>query len=311
MTGAKKAEERYQEASALLPMWMRRAVRAIPEASRSEAEEFRLRAGRQITIVFPEGEYAVPGCGERPVSAEDLRMTLELASRGSIHTVLERLKNGFVTVGGGHRIGLCGSGVVKDGGVMNLWQISSAAIRIAKEVPGAAAGVLEDLLENGALQSTLILSPPGRGKTTLLRDLIRRISDGEGTVPLRVGVADERGELAAMELGVPQMDIGSHTDVMDGCPKEAGLLMLLRGMNPQVLAVDEITAPGDVAALETAAGCGVTLLATAHGEDLRELRMRPIYRRLLRDGIFRRAVVISMEERQRRYEVLPLGNTIC
>ncbi len=311
MTYEKTAEDWFQEASALLPVWMRCAVRTMPEGKRKEAEEFRLRLGRPPAVVFPDGEAKVPGCMMRAVTAEDLSITMEIASQGSVHTMLERVKNGYITVSGGHRLGLCGSGIVKDGALLNLRQISSVAVRIAKQVPGAATGVLESLLERGMLQSTLIVSPPGHGKTTLLREIIRRVSDGEGTVPLRVGVADERGELAAMESGLPRMDIGSRTDVMDSCPKEAGLLMLLRGMNPQVLAMDEITAPGDMEALESAAGCGVILLATAHGTNLRELRLRPLYRRLLDGRIFRRAVVISMDGIKRHYEVIPLEEMVC
>jgi stage III sporulation protein AA len=277
----------------------------------SQAEEFRLRMGRPMTVVFPEGESHPQGCPVRPVTGEDLSTVLEIASQCSIHTVLERFKSGFITVAGGHRIGICGSGVVKDGGILNLRQLSSVAVRIAKEARGSASEVLLHLYDGGSLQNTLIISPPGRGKTTLLRDLIRCISDGEGVPPLRVGVSDERGELAAMENGMPRMEIGARTDVMDGCPMQTGLLMLLRGMNPQVLAMDEITAPEDLEALETAAGCGVRLLATAHGENQRELRQRPLYRKLLDEGIFRRTVIISMDGNKRRYEVFPLEVLTC
>ncbi len=164
----------------------------------------------------------------------------------------------------------------------------------------------------GKVRSTLILSPPGRGKTTLLRDLIRCISDGEGVPPLRVGVADERRELAALWEGVPQLDVGGRTDVMDGCPKAEGLLMLLRGMNPQVLAADEVTAPADVAAMETAAGCGTALLATAHAGGLEDLGRRPLYRRLMELGIFQRIVEIDVDAAgARTYRVRQAAEALC
>ena len=212
---------------------------------------------------------------------------------------------------GGHRSGLCGSGVVRDGEIQNLRHLSSLAIRVAHEVVGAARMVRSALLVHGRLQSTLILSPPGYGKTTLLRDLIRMASDGDGMPALRVGVADERGELAAMYEGRPQLNIGRRTDVMDGCPKGTGLLMLLRGMNPQVLAADEITAPADCAALALAANCGVTLLATAHGEGLEDLRRRPMYRELLEQGIFRRLVLLTRTDGGRSFRVEPLEGAPC
>ena len=202
----------------------------------------------------------------------DLSLVLEIATQASTHTALERVRNGFFTVRGGHRIGICGSGVVRDGEVRNLRQLSSLAIRVAREVPGLSAAVLDRLWSGGVLQSTLLLSPPGGGKTTLLRDLIRAVSDGEGGPALRVGVADERGELAAMYQGEPQFSIGRQTDVLDGCPKGPALLML----------------------------------CTAHAGSLEELKARPLYRRLLDEGLFRRLVIIERAGRERRYQVVEL-----
>ena len=300
------AVERFEQAAALLPHELREGVQRLSTAEKARAEEFRLRAGRPPMVADPTGERTVPGCGQCPITAADLTGVLEVASQASTHTVLDRVKSGFVTVRGGYRVGLCGSAVMKDGEVCNVKQISSLAIRIAREVPGAGAEVLPQLWEAGTLQSTLLLSPPGGGKTTLLRDLIRRISDGVGGPPLRVGVVDERGELAAMYNGVPMTQVGIRTDVMDGCPKAAGLMMLLRGMNPQVLAADEITAPEDVEALEQAAGCRVALLCSAHGGTPDDLRRRPLYRRLLAGGIFRQAVLIELRGGRRNYRVVPL-----
>ena len=166
---------------------------------------------------------------------------------------------------------------------------------------------LAGILDRGQLCSTLILAPPGVGKTTLLRELVRRISDGIGAAPLRVGLADERGEVAALWEGRPQFDVGRRTDVVSGCPKSDGVAILLRGMSPRVLAVDEITAGEDVEAMAWAAGCGVALLATAHGGSVDDLRRRPLYRKLLDLGLFQRVLVLESRQGRRlmRIEVLP------
>ena len=237
---------RFHQAAALLPPEQRRALERLDDAVKARTEEIRLRAGQPVSLVLPEGEITLPGW-ERPVRTAELALLLEIATQASAHTALSQVRSGFFTVRGGHRLGICGSGVVKDGAVWNLRQVSSLALRIAREAVGIAAPILDRLWAGEELLSTLILSPPGWGKTTLLRDLIRALSDGDGVPARRVGVADERGELAGVCEGVPQFRVGRRTDVMDGCPKSAGLLMLLRGMNPQALAADEITAPEDIA----------------------------------------------------------------
>lgn len=307
MTVVQAEDACFLQGAALLPAHLRRMAEALPWDRQRTAEELRLRCGRPMTVSYPEGEAIPPGCEDRPIQPADLGQVLEIATQASAHTVLDKVRNGFVTLRGGHRIGLCGSGVVRDGAVVNLRQLSSLSIRIARAVTGTAGQVLDKLSEGNVLQSTLILSPPGGGKTTLLRDLIRVISDGEGVRPMRVGVADERSELAAMYEGIAQFDLGCRTDVMDGCPKDAGLLMLLRGMNPQVLAADEITAPADCAALEMAANCGVVLLATAHASGLEDLSTRPLYRGLLEQNIFRRVISIERRNGARSYRITRLG----
>ncbi len=300
----KTAPEAYEQAVQALPVRLQKLALELSRERRGQVEELRLRVGQPMTALFPQGEQTL---GDRPVESRELEQLLEIASRASIHAVLDQLRRGYLTIEGGHRIGLCGTAVMERGEIRTLRQLSSASIRIARQVKGACAPVLDRLCPGGRLEDTLILSPPGMGKTTLLRDLIRAVSRGEGCLPQRVSLADERGEVAALWGGVPQLEVGPRTDIVEGCPKDQGLMLLLRAMNPQVLAVDEITAPQDVAALEMAAGCGVTLLATAHGQGLADLRRRPLYRGMLEKKLFRRCVLIEREGTERRYRVEELS----
>lgn len=280
----------FDRAAQVLPAGLRAAALALPEEVRAGAEELRLRLGRPMTVLAEGTERAVPGLP--PVDREALGAVLEIATRASAHTALERMRRGFVTIRGGHRIGLCGTAATEGGEIRSLRCLSSLDLRVARSVTGAAGPVLPLLRRDSGVYGTLILAPPGAGKTTLLRDLVRALSDGQEGPPLRVGVADERGELAALWEGKPELDVGEHTDVMDGCPKALGLELLLRGMNPQVLAADELTSPDDLGAAELAAGCGVPLIATAHGGGRDDLLRRPLYRRLLALGVFQKLVTL-------------------
>jgi stage III sporulation protein AA len=290
----------YRQAVRVLPGRLRQEALTLPQEEQSRAEELRLRVGYPMSVVLAGRERGLDG---EPVRTQELEQLVELASRASVHAVMDQIRRGYLTVEGGHRLGLCGTAVLREGDIHALRALSSADLRIARQVRGAAQPILEGVCHRGQLVSTLILAPPGLGKTTLLRDLIRLVSDGEGCTPQRVSVADERGELAAAWSGRPQLDVGRRTDVMEGCPKAQALMYLLRAMNPQVLAADEITAPEDVRALLTAAGCGVTLLVTAHGADREDLRRRPLYRPLLEEGIFQRLVRICRENGRNIYHV--------
>lgn len=290
----------FRQAAGVLPPGLRGQVMDLSWEDQGRGEELRLRAGFPVSVVFPEGERSLGG---KCVEPEELELLLERASGASVHSVLEQLREGFVTIAGGHRIGFCGTTVVEQGGITFLRDLSSACVRVARQFPGLAREVAPRLFEDGVLQSTLILAPPGGGKTSLLRDLIRTLSDGEGVPAHRIGVVDPRGELGAAFRGKAQLDLGSRTDLLNACPKAQGLLLLLRSMNPQVLAVDEVTAPEDVLALLDAAGCGVALLATVHGGDRGDLKRRKLYRDLLSAGVFRRLVTIAGRGAQRRYSV--------
>ena len=302
--------DRFDRAAELLPPRLKRLALALPEAQKKRAEELRLRVARPLTVLMPEGELSVaPANREAIVNREDLEQMVSALTEYSRYASVETLRQGYLTVCGGFRLGVCGSAVIRDGAVRNLKDFSALSLRIVREQIGIGAEVAGRLFdENGRFLSTLILSPPGGGKTTLLRDLIRCVSLGDGAhPPLRVAVVDERSEIAVSHQGRAQMELGNHTDVLDACPKALGMAMVLRAMNPQVIAVDEITVAEDIAAACAAANCGVGLLATIHAADVSELRQKPLYSRLLEAGVFRRCIRIENTQGVRAYRVEELA----
>lgn len=290
-----------REAISVLPRPVRCQLMNRGREEQSKWEEIRLRAGRGLFTADSSGRETRVLDGSRDIAVEEetLRQTLELATRASLQGLNEKLASGFLPLPGGHRLGICGTAAVREGRTVSFRNLSSLNLRIACPAEDVGREVLPSLMEGGKFRSTLILAPPGEGKTTLLRDLIRLL----GREGIRTGLVDERGEVAALRGGVPQLDIGPLADVMDGCPKGEGLTLLIRTMAPQVLAADEITAPEDAAALCHGANCGVQVLATAHGGSLEELKRRSLYRPLLEERVFRYLVTISRREGGRTYQV--------
>lgn len=299
---------RYEQAAELLPARWQQAARRVPDYRKAQAEEFRLRAGRPMTLVTTEGELFVSDeLPRQSVTQSDLEQLCDTVTGYSRYAASESMGKGYLVGRGGFRVGLCGTVVLRDGVGVNLRDISSASVRISRQAAGLCRDMTQLLPEGESFQSTLIAAPPGAGKTTLLREMVAVLSNGsDERAPLRVGVVDERGELAGMYRGVPQLDVGFHTDVLDGCPKALGIPMLMRSANPQVIAVDEITAEEDLAAMAAAANCGVALLATIHALDGEELRRKPLYPVLATSQVFRRLITISVEAGQRRYQVQTL-----
>jgi len=293
---------RFEQACGLLPLKWQMAAQELPNCVKSGAEELRLRNGRPMTVLY-EGKELYTHTAD-VVTANDMEQLCDILSGYSRYAAYQSMAQGFLCAPGGFRVGLCGTAVMDGRQCTNLRDISSACIRIGREVVGISDGVLPQLFAEGVFCNTLLLSGPGGGKTTLLRDLVRNLSTGaKGRRSLRIGLVDERGEVAGMYSGVPQFDVGRHTDVMDACPKAHAAEMLLRTMNPQVIALDEITAQGDLYAMENACNCGVGLLATIHGRDLSELRAKPLFRRLLKMHVFERVVIIRHAGANRTYQV--------
>lgn len=281
----------YRKAAEILPEHLRRAALARCADEQAVAEEFRLRSGQKMSLLGPEGETSI---SEEPVTGQDLQAVLDRATEFSAYRCAGSIRQGYVTVRGGCRVGICGTAVLRGGEIATVGELSSLSIRIARAALGVAKDVYPKLWSEGSFESTLILSPPGGGKTTLLRDLIRCLSKGSQTHPaLRVAVVDERGEIAAARGGCAQFDVGPYTDILTGTEKAEGISMLLRAMNPQVIAVDEITAPEDIRAMTVAANCGVAFLATVHGRDLDELRRRKLCRELLDTELFHQFIVLE------------------
>lgn len=290
---------RLNAAASMLPITLNSELLILPENQREMMEEIRLRSGHAMTVLINSTEY--PVAPEHIISTDELECVLECATGASVHSVETSIANGYINVSGGIRLGVCGTAVMRSGNVGGIRNISSLSLRIPNERHGCAADELSAMLNDG-LTDILIISPPGAGKTTCLREYIRVISN----MGYRVSVADERGEIAAVSSGVAQFDVGLHTDIISDAPKAKAAMMLIRAMNPQLLAMDEISSKDDIQAVYEAAGCGVKLLATAHASDFDDLCARKIYRELIEMNIFKYCLLIKNDAGHREYSIKKL-----
>ncbi len=253
-------------------------------------QEIRLRAGCPIILLYAGKEKVL----SVKATESNIRETLDYVSNYSLYAYEHELRQGFITIEGGHRVGVAGQVLIENGRVKNLKYISSLNIRVSHEIVGCADRLFPDITHNKQMYHTLIISPPRCGKTTLLRDMIRQISDGNEYIKgCGVGVVDERSELAGCHQGIPQNQMGMRTDVLDGCPKAEGMLMLVRSMSPQVIAVDEIGDPDEVQAIKYAMHCGCKMIATVHGESLEEIQRKPLLEQMMKEQCFERYIVLS------------------
>lgn len=266
----------------------------LPETILNNLEEIRIKAENDIRVLSKNQEIVVALKKNALVTREDLDTILNNLLNYSYYAYEEELAKGYITIEGGHRVGVCGRAVLDKGKVCLIKEISSLNIRRSREIIGVADRVIPHILDknNGLLANTLIVSPPKCGKTTLLRDLVRVLS----YKGYKIGLCDERSEIAGSYLGKPSYDLGPRTDVLDGCPKAEGMTMLIRAMSPDVVVTDEIGRTEDIAAIETAICAGVSILTTIHGKNYDDVIASNIGP-LVAKGVFSRLVFLTNDPR--------------
>ncbi|AUZ39476.1 stage III sporulation protein AA [Bacillus sp. MBGLi97] len=273
----------------ILPDTIKRALNGFGDHEINQIEEIRIRTSRPLELVNKGKPRFLPYAA----TPEDSALLLNRLGNYSMYTLEEELKKGYVTIRGGHRVGLAGRVVVENGAVKGIREISSFNIRIAKEKIGISEPYVPHLFQNSWL-NTLIIGPPQTGKTTLLRDLARLISSGSGNVSAKkVGIVDERSEIAGCVNGIPQYRLGDRADILDACPKAEGLMMMIRSMSPEVMIADEIGRMEDAEALLEAVHAGVSVIVSAHGSSYADIARRPSLKMLQEHRVFERIVELS------------------
>ncbi len=277
----------------------------LPRNIIEKIEEVRLRNGKPLMISLGSKDFFVSKSGSlvsEPyncinINYKHISKTFQLISNYSIYSIEEELKNGFVTVRGGHRVGVTGKAIYGAGGFETIRDISSLNLRIAKEIIGVSNNIMSYIIKKpNTIYNTLLVSPPQCGKTTLLRDIIRNISNGIADINfngLKVGVVDERSELGGTYRGCPQNDIGFRTDIIDSCRKHEGIMLLLRSMSPNVIATDEIGDEKDIKAIHEAIKAGVKLISTVHGDGINDILSKPRLKEVISEKVFERIVIID------------------
>ena len=267
-------------------------------------QEIRLRMNAPLLIIYANQESFITEdakISDNPrkaiiITKNEIKETMEYISNYSLYAFEDEIRQGFITINGGHRIGIAGKTIMEDDVIKGMKHISFINIRLAHQVKGCANPVLPYLFNEQAsgIFHTLIISPQRCGKTTLLRDIIRQLSDGSSHHPgMSIGVVDERSEIGACYMGAPQNELGMRTDILDCCPKAKGMMMLIRSMSPQIIAVDEIGSKEDMDAIDYVIGCGCKLIATVHGSSIEDIKNKPILGELVKKQLFERYIILS------------------
>lgn len=281
-------------------MITREVLDILPETIKKEVtgnsysekiQEIRIKVNKPLIFVGNNGEIKTNYISK----LDDVKNIIQRISSYSIYAFEEELRQGYITIQGGHRVGICGTCVLDGQTMKTIKNISSLNIRVAKDIKGCADFILPRIVKDDNVQNTIIISPPKCGKTTLLRDLARQISNGKGSklTGKNLTIVDERSEIAACYRGAPQMDVGVRTDVLDNCPKSEGIIMAIRSMGPQVIICDEIGTYKDMDSIVAALNSGVNVITTIHGFNEEDLFKRPVFKEIIENKVFKKAVILS------------------
>lgn len=297
--------ENFFELLNSLPSNVREIINKIPKDIIEKTEEIRLRLNRPLMIdinneeklVSSEGKFVKNIKDSYIITHEDCNKALQLISKSSLYAFEEELKNGYITLKGGYRVGIVGKCVIENGYIKTMRNISGYNYRIMRELKGVSDNIISYIVKSPKeVKNTLIISPPQCGKTTLIRDIARNISNGIdwlGFKGLNIGIIDERSEISACYNGVPQVDVGIRTDVLDGCPKSSGILMMIRSMSPKVIITDELGKQSDIKAIYEALNAGISVISTIHGKNLQDVLQKHDIKDIISSNTFDRYIILS------------------
>lgn len=299
--------ENFVELLNSLPINIRNIIKKLPDDVLCRMEEIRIRLYKPLMVHIDNEEKFVSSEGELVnyenmayiVTGEDCDKAIQLISKSSVYAFDEEIKNGYITLKGGYRVGLSGKCVVENGNIKTIRNISGYNYRIMREITGVSDDIIGYIVKSPYyIYNTLIISPPQCGKTTLLRDIARNISNGIGYLNFKgqnIGIIDERSEIAACYNGLPQNNVGVRTDILDGCPKAFGIIMMIRSMSPKVLITDEIGKIEDVIAIQEALNAGIKIITTIHGNDIDDILRKPYIKDLIELREFERYIILNNE----------------